>query len=219
MLTRQSMAQNTSQSREEGAGVPHFRDPDFAAPVDLAAHFAAMPARATVKGMLILAYVAQGARTVPARELFAKARVAEQRYLPFSDYPAPEAGQLLYAAARLAHPGVTPGEGLRRVGGAAFDAVAESRPGKVIFGVFDFDLGELLRRAVKGYALTHSFGEFSCEKAGPQRYLVHMRRFPSFLETAQVGVLEGLLRLARKRVRIRILLGDVAHATFEIAPL
>jgi uncharacterized protein (TIGR02265 family) len=114
---------------------------------------------------------------------------------------------------------VTLGEGLRRVGGAAFDVVAESRSGKVVFGVFDFDVEELLRRAMKGYAVTHSFGEFSCEKAGPDRYLVHMRRFPSFLETAQVGVLEGLLRLARRRVRIRILLEDVAHATFEITLL
>jgi uncharacterized protein (TIGR02265 family) len=198
---------------------PRFRDPDFAAPVDMAAQFAAIPARATVKGMLVLAFVEQACRVVPARELFAQAGVAERRYLPFSDYSASDAGLLLYTAARLAHRGAPVGEGLRRLGRAGLDAVAESRSGKVIFGVFDFDVDQVLQRALKAYALTHSFGEFSCEKAGPDRYLVHMRKFASFLETAQIGVLEGILRLAQRRARIRIQLEDVANATYEIALL
>ena len=169
--------------------------------------------------MIILSFIEQACRKVPARELFAQAGVAERRYLPFGDYSASDVGRLLYTSGRLAYPGATLGEGLRRLGAAGLDAVAESRSGKVIFGVFDFDVDQLLQRAMKAYALTHSFGEFSCEKAAPDRYLVHMRRFPSFLETAQVGVLDGLLRLAQRRARIRIHLEDIANATFEIALL
>ncbi len=193
-----------------------FRAPDFSCPVDLDAHLAAVPPGATVKGMVLRTLLAEGSRSAPASEVFGAAGVRERRYLPFSDYPVADAARLLFTVARLAHPGVPHGEGLRRLGASAFDGVADSQMGKIVFGVFDFDAEQLLLRAARAYAIVHNHGEFAAEKVGPSRYLFHVRGFPSFLETAQVGVLEGLVRFARRRAAIRLRLDAIDQATFEI---
>ena len=40
--------------------------------------------------------------------------------------------------------------------------------------------------------------------------------FPAFLETYQVGVLEGILRYCGERGRIRIAIDDLSTATYEL---
>jgi uncharacterized protein (TIGR02265 family) len=196
-----------------------FRAPDFSAEVDLEAHLRLLPRRATIKGMLPLSLVEQGTRVVPAAELFARAGVAPCRYHAFRDYPAADEMRLACAVAAIVHAGVPRGEGLRRVGWSAFDALLQSRLGQITFGVFAGDVERLLTHSRRAHELVHSFGEFSGEKVAPGVHLCRMSGFPVFLETVQVGGLEAALRHAGARGHVRVHTEGLAYATYEITLL
>ncbi len=196
-----------------------FRDPDFAAPVDLQAHLALLPPGATGKGMYFNALLAAGARARPGLDLCALAGITARRYIPFRDYPMDEYLRLEVATAAAVHRGVPIGEGLRRLGWTALDSLLGSHVGKMVFGVLGRDADLILLNSPKGYQLTLSFGLLTVEKDGPRRYLVHASGLPIFLETYHVGVFEGGLRHCGARGRVRIATEGLEDATFEVTLL
>jgi uncharacterized protein (TIGR02265 family) len=211
---------DTARARPSGPDAaitpPVLREPDFLAPVDLDAHLALLPSGASCKGLFFLDAVRLGTKSRSAAELSLLAGVPERRYIAFRDYPMAENLRLLVAAARCAHPSLPLGQALRRVGQAAFDTVLGSHVGRTVFGVLGDDVERLLLRWPKAYELFYGFGEVTVETSGPGLFTMRARRFPVFLETYQIGVLEGALRDCRARGQVRVALESPADATFEI---
>jgi uncharacterized protein (TIGR02265 family) len=195
---------------------PPPRDPDVFAPVDLDAHLALLPSGATCKGMFFKDLLAFGAKARSPGELAAAAGIVERRYLGFGDYPTTDILRLTIAVAREVYPALPIGEALRRIGHRTLDLVLDSHIGRTLVGVFGADPEPLLLHGAKAYGLLLSFGEVTCTKSGPGEFIVRAERLPLFLETYQVGVLEGMLAHARARADIAIDLHALDAATLRV---
>jgi serine/threonine-protein kinase len=193
-----------------------LRSPDFDAPVDVEAHLALLPEGAVVKGMFFIDLLRLGAKLKTAPELLALAGVPARRYVAFRDYPMAENMRLTATVARLVFPGMPLGQSLRRVGQTACDTVMETQIGRALFGAFERNLGWMLAQAPKAYKLLLNFGEITIERRGPRSFVMRAQHFPAFLETYQVGVLEGVLRHCNVRARMRIATEGLAFATLEL---
>jgi serine/threonine-protein kinase len=195
-----------------------LRDPDFSAPVDLEAHLALLPPEALGKGMFFSDLLALAA-TVRGRTVFdlcLLAGVPNRRYVPFRGYPMSDGLRLQLTVAKHLYPGLPIGEGLRRIGWRAFDALLGSHVGKAIFAVLDLDVESLVLHGPKAYQVTQNFGDLTVQKVDAETFLLHARGMPTFLETLHVGVLEGVLRHCGRKGRIRIATSGLDEATFEL---
>ena len=134
----------------------------------------------------------------------------------FRDYPAAEYLRLLVTVALAVHSTLPLGEALRRIGHTAFDTASASLVGKTLFGVYGRDLEPLLFTAPRAYRVFLNFGEVSTEKTAPDAFRFTARDLPAFLETYQVGVLEGVLRHCRARGQLRLALDGLDRATLEL---
>jgi uncharacterized protein (TIGR02265 family) len=196
-----------------------LRDPDFAAPVDIDAHLARLPPDATCKGLFFLDLIRLGTTAVSPGELACLSGVPERRYVSFRDYPMADNLRLTVAVARAVYLTEPLGEALRRIGRTAFDVVCTSLVGKTLFGGHGRELEPLLFTGPRACKLFLSFGDVAVEKAAPGRFLIHARGLPTFLETHQVGVIEGVLRHCRMRGRVRVALEALDRSTAEIVLL
>ena len=193
-----------------------LREPRFDVAVDLDAHLALLPSAAICKGMFFIDTLRLGTRAAPAAELLRVAQVSDRRHLPFHDYPAAEYMRLLFTVARIAYPKLAVGEGLRRVGQTAFDTVLGTHIGRSFFGILGPDVEKVFLAGPKAMSLLVNFGRFSCEKGGAHTFVLRAREYPAFLETYQMGVIEGALRHCRATGRIRIELDDLSNILVEV---
>ena len=194
--------------------LPAFREPDFSRPVDLRAHLARLPRGATTKGMFFTELIDLCA--VSRVDLAALAGVPERRYLSFNDYPFRDWMALAISAAGALYPRLSRGEGLRRLGWTTLDTVLRSRMGKTVLGPFGRDVEMLLTHGPKIYKLTLNFGRFTVEKVAPDTFVFRASELPLFLETWNVGALEGVLRHTGARGAVRIAPHGIAAATYEV---
>ena len=193
-----------------------FHEPDFEAPIDLDGHLALLPVDATCKGLFMNDALQQAARVTPEPELFRLAQIPERRYVGFRDYPLGESLRLDVAAARVLYPRYPLGEGLRRVGQSVFDALLDTHVGRSIFGVLIRDVEPILLNVPKAWKLLLSTGQVTVEQSSSRSFTFRASQFPGFLETFQVGVLEGVLRHCGERGRVTIAIEDLATATIEL---
>jgi serine/threonine-protein kinase len=196
--------------------LPAFRDPDFAAPVDLDAHLALLPPGATCKGLFFIDLIQRASPVLSAADLARLALVPERRYVPFYDYPLAENMRISVAAVQAIFPRQPVGEGLRRLGQTAFDTVLAAPMGRALFGFLGTNVERIFLAAPRAYELFLACGQVTSEKAGPRTFLFRARDYPDFLETYQVGLIEGVLRHCHERGRVRVALEDLANATIEV---
>ena len=197
-------------------GYHKLRDPRFDVPVDLEAHLALLPPEATCKGMFFIDLLRMGARAATSADLSRAAQIAERRYLAFHDYSAAENMRLTVAVAKAVYPRHPLGEGLRRLGQSTFDNVLGTHVGRSILGILGPDIEKILLAGPKTLKHLCSFGRVTVEKAGAHTYLFRVKELPVFLETFQVGVLEGALRHCRAQGKVRIALDDLAGGLGEV---
>jgi uncharacterized protein (TIGR02265 family) len=150
------------------------------------------------------------------QDLLRVAAIPERRHIPFRDYPLADGLRLAITVARVLYPRYPLGEGLHRLGQTTFDAVLGTHVGRTIFGALGRDVEPLLLSCPKAFQLLVSTGRITCEKTGFGTFALRAASFPAFLETYQVGVLEGILRHCGERGRIRIAIDDLTSATFEL---
>jgi uncharacterized protein (TIGR02265 family) len=195
-------------------GYHRLHEPRFDAAVDLEAHLALLPADATCKGMFFTELIRLGARA-PA-ELCRAAGIPERRYSGFFDYPAAENLRLAVAVAKLVYGPKLVGEGLRRAGQTAFDIVLRTQVGRSLLGTLGADIEQVLLTAPKVLKHVVNFGRLSVEKVGSHAFLLRAQELPTFLETYQVGVIEGALRHCRATAKIRVALDNPATGMAEV---
>jgi serine/threonine-protein kinase len=183
-----------------------FRVPNFAAPVDVEGHLALLPPDATCKGMFFLDLLEFASKARSPSDLAYLAGIPARRYLPFRDYPMADNLRLSVAIAGAVFPRLPTGEALRRMGNRAFDLVLGSHLGRTLFDIFGRDPEPILLHGPRAYRLLIGLGEVRSEQLGPREFILHARGLPLYLETYQVGVLEGVLRHCRRRGDVRIAL-------------
>ena len=193
-----------------------FHDPRFHMAIDVPAQVALLPPRATCKGMFFNDVIARAAAVDASVDLFARAGVARREYTAFLDYPHAEWMRLAEAAAVVVARGGRAGEGLRELGRHAYDAIFDHALGKVLFGPLGFDVDRVVANTGLGYRLGLSFGRVTVTPVGPQHARVTYRDFPSFLETYNVGVIEGGILRYGATPRVQIALDGLAHAELDV---
>jgi uncharacterized protein (TIGR02265 family) len=193
-----------------------LRPPRGGAPVDLEAHVRRVPSGATVKGMFFvdLQRASEEAGVWPA--VIRTSGVPERRYYAFQDYPMVDNLRLTVAAAAHLHPRLPIGDAVRRLGQTALDVVLASQIGRALFGILGRDVEPIFLRGPKAFKLLVGTGEVTAEKLSDRSYRFRARNLPLFLETYQVGVIEGVLRHCGERGRILIALEDLSNATLHV---
>ena len=193
-----------------------LRPPSFDAPVDLDEHIRRIPSGATIKGIFFLELqrVAEEASVSPA--VMPALGLAKKRYFAFRDYSLVDYLRLTVAVVSHVYPRLSPGEGLRRLGHSAPDVVMKSQIGRAVFGLLLRDLEPILLRGPRAYKLLLGVGDVSVEKISDRTYRFHARNLPAFLETYQVGVIEGVLHHCGAQGRVLVALQDVANAIMEV---
>jgi uncharacterized protein (TIGR02265 family) len=197
--------------------VEYFREARTDVDVDVDASIAMLPKDAAVKGIYFNDVMRRANTAIAPNELFAAASVTQRRYLPFLDYPYPDWMRIAVVATRALSPNVTLAAGLRELGRHAYDAFLGTQVGRVLFGVLNLDASAILRAGPRAYRVVVNFGEISVDVVNDRCFRYRFREFPAFLETYQVGVLEGVLTQCHVSGRVLIAMRDTANADIEIS--
>jgi uncharacterized protein (TIGR02265 family) len=196
---------------------PRFHPPRFDQPVDVGGQIALLPPKATVKGLFLADAISRVRAVAPNHWLITSStEIGGRRYVPFFDYPYRDYMRLLESAAEALYPKHPRGEGLRRLGRGAYDALLGSQVGRVLFGVLGADFDGVVRVGAKAYQISLSFGRFELEPMGERHMRFHFREFPALLETYQVGVFEGAMRACEVDGEVLVYLRDLANGTFDL---
>ncbi len=190
--------------------------PSFAAPIDVDKHIRALPPGATAKGLFFRDPLRRVQERQPGLDIFAKAGVPTRRVLPFFDYPYDELMRLLVAAAGVLHPSVPLGEGLRRLGRGAYEALIQAQVGKVLFAALGNDFSRVAAVGARGWKVSVSFGQVRFEALGDGHAAYHFSSFPAFLGTYQVGVVEGAMRICGVQGEVWTRLDGLGKGTLEL---
>ncbi len=176
----------------------------------------ALPEGANAKGLFLRDPLKRVAVAEPGLDLFAKAGVPRRRLLPFFDYPYAELMRLLFAASEVLYPREPRGEGLRQLGRGAYEALLDAQVGKVLFAAFGSDFARVASVGARGWKVSVSFGSVRFERLGEGHAAYHFRAFPAFLETYQVGVVEGAMRVCGVRGEVWTKLSGLGEGTLEL---
>ena len=196
--------------------MPDLRSPRFDAPVDLAAHLALLPLGATNRGMFIQDLFRHVEAAAPGTDLAGLAGVPARRYLPFLEYPYADFLRLLHAAAGVTRQRLAMGEGLRRIGHTTYDTLLGSHAGRVLFGVLGVDFEQVMRHGPKGYRLALTFAQVTSTQLGPRHFVLGYEGLPGFLETYQVGVVEGAARHCQVSCAVKVAMTSLASAELDV---
>lgn len=152
----------------------------------------------------------------PRFDLFAEAGVKRHRILPFLDYPYAELMRLLVAAAEVLYPTLAAGEGLRRLGRSAYEALLRAQIGKVLFAVVGKDFTRVASLGARGWRVSVNFGKVRFESLGKGHAAYHFSGFPAFIDTYQVGVVEGAMNACGVDGEVWVKLVGPGDGTLEL---
>ncbi len=151
-----------------------------------------------------------------AEEIAERAGVPHRRYVPFLDYPMADNLKVTVEIAKVLHPEVPVGAAIRRIGRTSYRTFLGSQPARVLMAAVGAkDVEKVLLLAPKAYPIVMNFGRVWAEKVGEHRVHSGCESFPAFLETYQVGVVEGVFDHFHVEGEVRIALTDVANAVIE----
>ncbi|HEX4513622.1 MAG TPA: DUF2378 family protein [Polyangiaceae bacterium] len=174
-----------------------WTEPPWASALDEASCIRSIPAEATMTGMFLESAVAL------AKERGHVVRAARPRYVAFQQYPLKEHCQILLEVARAVYPTATIREALRRLGRGAPHVLLRSTLGRVVLGSVEGPIATLEAMA-RSYALHMRPANLAVEPAGTNAAIVRMTEIHNFLDSHNVGVFEGVLKLAKVEGTIRI---------------
>jgi len=192
-----------------------FDLPRFDRPVDVDGHVALLPADATCKGMFFRDLLDLASKTGSSEEIATAAGIPHRRYVPFLDYPMADNLRLTVEIARRVHLGVPLGEGLRRLGRSGFSTFLSSHIGRVLVLAASHDVGAVLMLAPRAFRVIMNFGNVTTERPSERHVVARCRALPAFVETYQVGALEGIFDHFGIDGRVRVAMNGLADGTIE----
>lgn len=204
---------NLSFARDQGL---RYGSPRFDAPIVLEDHVRALSPGATCKGLFFHDLIEQVRKAAPNHSILLPGGLGAKRYVHFFDYPYADFMRLLYATAQVIFPSAPVGEGLRRLGRKTYVALLNSQIGRVIFGVLGDDFESVIKLGVRGYQVSMNFGRLEVEVVENKHIRYYFRDLPAYLETFQVGVVEGAMQACNVEGRVLVSLTSLSRASFDI---
>ena len=172
----------------------------------MAAEKAALAPGSAIKGMF-----AQGiCGMLQERGLTPAVRAS---WIGFKEYPLGEYVDFLLDAGAKLHPDAPPREGLRRLGRTAYDSMASSLAGRVVFGVLGKDIVAITRIVSKAYELAGRGSRATLLAQSPRHSHVRLENV-AFADCYQVGAFEGVLDACGQEGEVRVRQLDAA--TWEL---
>jgi uncharacterized protein (TIGR02265 family) len=195
---------------------PHFVPPRSGVAIDLDAHLKALPAKAMGKGIYFadLFKIADG--KLSAEELAERAGIPHRRYVAFMDYPYADLLKLTLEVGKVAYPKLPLGDAVRLMGRRAYVTMLSSHAGRVLLMSLDHDVERVFLISPKAYKLVLNFGRFHSERVGERHVRFGFNGYPGFLETYQVGVVEGVFEHFKIRGEVTLALTDIGAGTFDV---
>ena len=193
-----------------------YHPPQFDRPVVLEEHLRALPSGATCKGLFFHDVLDRLRKSAPSHVLLAPDGLGSRRYLHFFDYSYADYMRVLHGTAAAIFPAVPVGEGLRRLGRSSYPALLNTQIGKVLFGVLGTDTRRILELGARGYQVSLNFGRVEVEVLGTNHLRYQFRSLPAYLETYQVGVVEGAMQACGVEGKVRVKLTNLGNGSFDI---
>lgn len=187
-----------------------YRAPDLRAPLDLEEHLNLAPPDGLVKGMFFES-VAREVRSVSGRSVR-----DDVRFHAFASYPVRHWLSYLHDAALIAYPREPVREGLRRLGYSMFPAFSRSMIGKVVFSVAGDDLLRSLALYPKIWSIISNHARAEVDELRDGRVVIRQRNVWDFVDSFQLGSIEGGMRVFGKRARVRVHVLSPCDADFEV---
>jgi len=180
-----------------GTDLARFKEPPWAAALDVPRALSLIGADSSIAGMFFLA-VLEGAK----RRGVALAGKRE-RYLPFGFYPVSEFAPLLVAAAGLFHPTLSLRQGLRAIGAAGPAVLAKTVLGKVTLGSA-IGVHAVIEAVANTYSVNIRPSHCAVTHKAERACIVNLDNVQHFLDSHHVGVFEGTMTHAGVKGRVRI---------------
>lgn len=163
-----------------------FSDPDWAAPLDVRAARDRTPEDVRLRGHFFALVLDEAtSRGITLRH--------PHRYYSFKLYPARDFFDLVEEAAPKLFPHATMREGIRRLGRSAFTSFADTRIGRMMYGMFGSTPAPALRMAEKGYGVTITRGRAEVLDHSENHVTLAIREMYTFVDAYHVGLIEGVV--------------------------
>jgi uncharacterized protein (TIGR02265 family) len=197
-----------------------YVEPSCDAPLDAEAYLRAIPPGALIKGLF-----AATVNAAAKQRNLTLSRSAD-RYLPFLEYPLVDHNRLLLEAAKAFWPELPVRQGLRKIGRAAVTSLLETTFGKALLGgLTNPDTVTLaLTSLARAFTTTLSKPTPVVEviETGPQSAILKMHDVWTFIDSQQVGIIEGLCKLCGVRAHVGVAIDGPASGEFacswQLAP-
>jgi uncharacterized protein (TIGR02265 family) len=174
-----------------------WTEPPWGSALDEAACIRSIPKDATMTGMFLESAVSL------ARDRGHTIRAARPRYVAFQQYPLEEHCRILLEVARAVYPNATIREALRKLGRGAPHVLLQSTVGRVVLGSVEGPIATIEAMA-RSYALHMRPANLAVERAGAHAAIIRMSEIHNFLDSHNVGVFEGVMKLAKVEGTIRV---------------
>jgi uncharacterized protein (TIGR02265 family) len=197
----------TSEPTKKPSG---FFKPDMTKPLNLFAAQQQCPEAAHARGMFFADIVAEmKAHKLPLH--------SDKVYVPFSNYPQREFLALAHYSAQKLYPHVPVREALRLLGQSAYPTFARSMIGRVMFGVLRHDVQAIMKIAPRGYQAVLSLGRSEILSVGDDHVHMRMTDVHTFLDSYQVGVVEGAVMACGRLGTVEVRMKDTSNGELWVS--
>lgn len=142
--------------------------------------------------------------------------LATRSYFPFADYPLSEWITLLHDAAVHAYPKEPVRAGLRKLGRSMYATFVESMVGKVVFSVAAGNVMQALPLYPKIWSVISNHGTAAVDDLVPGRVVIRLRNVWDFVDSFQVGTMEGGMRFFDVRADVKVAVLGPCDADYEV---
>jgi uncharacterized protein (TIGR02265 family) len=185
-----------------------FVVPDWSAGVDFEQRIAAVPERATARGMFFQFLV-------PGLGPSTAGKVTSRRYLAFKNYPLREYVEVLALSCAEQASSLAPAEHLQRLGHQVYPNYAQTLTGMAIFAVAR-TFRQVVELAPAAYRVTISPGSVRVRSIEDGHAIVELRDLWVVPELHQVGIWQGAMSVCGARGEIRVEALDLGNVNFEL---
>jgi uncharacterized protein (TIGR02265 family) len=177
-----------------------FALPDPGKALDVEEEVARIPEEAAIKGMFIQPMAEEAARlgrVLPS---------ARERYVGFKFYPMREHVRVMFEAAEVFFPNMSPARALRKLGRGATPALLTSTLGRVVWSTA-MTPHLAIEALAKSYAINLKPGTAQVIQKGPGYAIVELRDVHYLIDSNHVGAFENVLRGLdiQPEVKVRLL--------------
>ena len=164
-----------------------FSRPDFSAPLDVEAHLRGVSKAATVQGGLLYGFQNLGKSE-------GIEGITQHHFLPFRSYSMEVTLRFIAELAGAMSPQETLREGIRRMGWRAFEMFRDTLLGRSLMQAINHDLAAVLSNIELAYKGQEGHAEMYVAEVGERHVLFSYQQIYTFLDSFEVGVLEGVVK-------------------------